>query len=148
MGDIVFECGMGQYNMTQDHRVFEPYWACVNEYMDMMLSLGNEGIDIIEDNGWEYYKMPVRFNQRMQSRNLSFDHIHYGFKLPFEKWEQRKQYCPEMPFITLQRFFQQKGYTLLDESDPTKSKQTRITLYKGNKYNNEQLWHNFNNLPN
>lgn len=77
--------------------------------------------------------------------------LQYGFIVKDGKWGDRKPILMEedMPFRKLQKELLEKGYYLLDESNPKMSKISKIVIYatKPTSYNsNPVLWHGKNVL--
>ena len=75
--------------------------------------------------------------------------LHYGYNFN-KKWTIRRNVLSDknekMPFQKLQDQMLEKGYYLLDESDPSKSFSTHLVLYsvKPHYYGNSDLWHGLN----
>jgi hypothetical protein len=66
----------------------------------------------------------------------------------FKHWSDRLE-NPITPFQDAQRDFANKGWYLLDESDPDVGKYNKFFLYHGKpeNYGEKKLWHGLNLLP-
>ena len=76
--------------------------------------------------------------------------LQYGHLVDNKYYQRSPLEVAEMPFVKVQKFLFTKGYYLLDESNPTYSKNTFIKLYCVRPTNLETrpvLWHGKNVMP-
>ena len=124
----------------------------VREYNQKMVQCIKKAISYMEENEKEksYVIVDMHGDVTVGDKSRKFHTMHYGFI--GDEWSTRISYVTDsdMPFRGLQRALKEKGYYLLDESDPSLSKKTRIMIYAGrpDDYDTRTpLWHKMNVLP-
>ena len=121
------------------------------EYLDALLNECISAIETMKTKG--HSRTPVYISLGNRYQNIPGHVLHYGGRgQEGWGWKSRKPLAEleEMPFITAQKLMYEKGYYLLDESDPSKSFGCYISLYcqKPTDYDTRpSLWHGYNKLP-
>lgn len=77
-------------------------------------------------------------------KNIPCHVLHYGHIDGY--WTKRKPLAVSRGFLVARQIMLEKGYYLVDESDPSKSFQIFISLYLVPPIKNKKLWHGLNNI--
>lgn len=121
------------------------------EYLDALIDLCVSAIETMKTKG--HSRSPLYISLGTSYKGIPGHVLHYGGRgQEGWGWKSRKPLVEveEMPFITAQKLMYEKGYYLLDESDPSKSFGCYIFLYcqKPADYDTRPpLWHGYNRLP-
>jgi hypothetical protein len=139
-----------------------PFEGAIYAYLtEMRRKLGGCIRHLQNRDDHEYADVKVDPNQLLEVpldngtvRNYKFHVVHYGpmnSKAAKRHWRDRDNIWGRMeihpPFRTLQVEMLQKGFFLLDESDPSKSFNMRIRLHQNKPAGPLYLWHSFGVIP-
>ncbi len=101
---------------------------------------------------YTHFILDAQGHDVIDEKKLAFHFVHYGnYSHVSPNWRSRVPFSQTRdPFRELQtELFDKKGWVLLDESDPQKSKVFFLTLYQGKPEHYETaplLWHKKNKL--
>ena len=122
-----------------------------NEYIKFLLDTCCDAIKEMTENGRFSAILPIDFDKIIivNTSKYKFHSIHYGFVDEF--WNQRIPFNKnkESPFKEVQKQLYEKGYYLLDNSNPSRSFRTVITLFASKPKNYDLttvLWHGLNKI--
>ena len=129
-----------------------------NTYADRIIDAAGDGIQKMIDKNWKRIRIfpdlhPFSFTRESDSKNIiiPFDNVHYGGGKDGSFYKRFKNSNYHGLFRHVQKCFLDKGYILLDESDPGKGFGMFFILYMKDHYDMnrevEKLWHGCNELP-
>ena len=129
-----------------------------NAYVDRFIDAASGGIQKLIDKNWKRIRIfpdlnSFSFTRRSDSKNviIPFDNVHYGGGKNGSFYKRFKNPNCHGLFRHVQKCFLDKGYILLDESDPGKGFGMFFILYMKDHYDMnrevEKLWHGYNELP-
>lgn len=138
-----------------------PFCGAIQCYLELMRKKLNGCVGCLNKrNDFTYADVNVDPNAELSvklddgsTRKYKFHSVHYGPLKNREKrhwrsrdniWERMKIYPP---FRTLQVEMLGKGFYLMDESDPTKSKRMIIRLNREKPFEPLKLWHGYGVIP-
>ena len=126
-------------------------------YVDRFIDAANVSIEKLIEKNWKWIRIfpdlnSFSFTRESDSRgiNIPFDNVHYGGGKDGSFYKRFKNPNCHGLFRHVQKCFLDKGYILLDESDPGKGFGMFFILYMKDHYDMnrevENLWHGYNRL--
>ncbi len=118
-----------------------------DEYYNLLIAKATAAIAKMQEEQILHVRLDIDFHEKIENdtNSIKLHSLHYG-KVS-RSWSLRIP-TKNLPFRRAQKVLAEKGYYLLDESDPSASFRTRIILFacKPKHYNTKDLWHKMNVL--